>query len=179
MRSLLESAPPKPLASDRTAAVIGAKLRNMAATSGLALPQPGDGDTIGRWSALAALGRQVAFDPVPIAVQRARAETTGLSHVDIRVGAMPAALPAQPVDLLVYSEILSYLGDEELTETIERSVTALRRGGQVLAVHWRHRAPEAPRDVWDVHRRLLGHEALDCLVEHVDEEFVLPVLRRR
>lgn len=129
---------------------------------------------------LAARGdRVLAFDPVPVAVQRARAETTGLLHVDIRVGAIPEALPPGPVDLLVYSEILYYLSDEDLAQTIERSVTALRRGGQLLAVHWRHWAPEAPRDAWDVHRRLLGHEALERVVEQVDEEFVLHVLRRR
>lgn len=129
---------------------------------------------------LAARGDLVlAFDPVPAAVRRERTETTAMSRVDVRIGAVPDGLPPGPVDLLVYSEILYYLGDDDLTDTIERSVTALRRGGHLLAVHWRHWAPEAPRDAWDAHRRLLGHEALECLVEHVDEEFVLHVLRRR
>jgi LmbE family N-acetylglucosaminyl deacetylase len=123
--------------------------------------------------------RVLAFDPVPTAVERARAVISEMSSVDVRSGSLPGDLPSGPVDLLVYSEILYYLGDDDLAETIDRSVAALRRGGHLLAVHWRHWAPEAPRDGGDVHRRLLGHESLERLVEHVDEEFVLHVLRRR
>jgi hypothetical protein len=58
-------------------------------------------------------------------------------------------------------------------------VSALRPGGDLLAVHWRPWAPEAPRDGEDAHRRLAEHPGLDVLVEHIDEEFLLHVLRRR
>lgn len=123
--------------------------------------------------------RVVAFDPVPAAVDRTRAAVADLSQVDVHIGAVPAAIPAGPVDLLVYSELLYYLDDDELTATIEASAAALRPGGHVLASHWLPWAPEAPRDGRDAHARLLAHPAFEPLVEHTDEEFLLHVLRRR
>ncbi|MDT7724530.1 MAG: hypothetical protein QOI21_1106 [Actinomycetota bacterium] len=119
----------------------------------------------------------LAFDPVASAVERAR--EAGPSGVDIRLGSLPGDLPAGPVDLIVFSEILYYLGDGDLSATIEGAVSALRPGGDLLAVHWLPWAPEAPRDAVDAHRRLLGHPALERIVEHVDGEFLLHVLRRR
>jgi LmbE family N-acetylglucosaminyl deacetylase len=123
--------------------------------------------------------RLVAFDPVGAAVQRARAAVLGLSGVDIHLGSLPGSLPVCPADLVVFGEILYYLGDRDLSATIEATVSALRPGGDLLAVHWRPWAPEAPRDGEDAHRRLLKHPDLDPLVEHIDGEFLLHVLRRR
>ncbi|WP_439380137.1 bifunctional PIG-L family deacetylase/class I SAM-dependent methyltransferase [Amycolatopsis lexingtonensis] len=124
-------------------------------------------------------GRLLAFDPVPAAVERARRAVTGLSHVDVHIGSVPDALPSGPVDLVVYGELLYYLADDALRETIDASVAALRPGGHLLAVHWLPWAPEAPRDGRDAHARLLAHPALEPLVEHTDEQFLLHVLRRR
>jgi LmbE family N-acetylglucosaminyl deacetylase len=119
----------------------------------------------------------LAFDPVESAVERAR--EAGLSGVDIRLGSLPDDLPAGPADLIVFSEILYYLGDGDLSATVESAVSALRPGGDLMAVHWRPWAPEAPRDAVDAHRRLLDHPALEPVVEHVDEDFLLHVLRHR
>ncbi|GAB3144991.1 hypothetical protein GCM10027258_34720 [Amycolatopsis stemonae] len=124
-------------------------------------------------------GRLIAFDPVPAAAERARAAVADLSHVDVHIGAVPGALPSGPADLLVYGELLYYLDDRTLDETVEASVAALRPGGHLLAVHWLPWAPEAPRDGRDAHARLLAHPAFEPLVEHTDEQFLLHVLRRR
>ncbi|MEV7041579.1 bifunctional PIG-L family deacetylase/class I SAM-dependent methyltransferase [Amycolatopsis sp. NPDC051061] len=121
----------------------------------------------------------IAFDPVPAAVERTRAAVAGLSHVDVHKGSAPGALPAGPADLLVYSELLYYLDDQDLDATIEASAAALRPGGHLLAAHWLPWAPEAPRDGRDAHARLLAHPAFEPLVEHTDEQFLLHVLRRR
>ncbi|WP_372664908.1 PIG-L family deacetylase [Amycolatopsis kentuckyensis] len=123
--------------------------------------------------------RVVAFDPVAAAVERTRAAVADLSHVDVHIGAVPSALPAGPVDLVVYSELLYYLADDALTATIEASAAALRPGGHLLAVHWLPWAPEAPRDGRDAHAQLLAHPAFEPSVAHTDEEFLLHVLRRR
>ncbi|GAA1949353.1 hypothetical protein GCM10009754_17440 [Amycolatopsis minnesotensis] len=120
-----------------------------------------------------------AFDPVRAAVEAARRATANLPHVEIGTGALPGALVAEDADLVVHSEILYYLDDGDLAETFERTAGALRRGGHVLAVHWKPWAPEAPRDGADAHRRLLAHPAFEPLVGHDDEEFVLHVLKRR
>ena len=120
--------------------------------------------------------RLVAFDPVPAAVARARAAAPG---ADVRQGLVPDAVPAGPVDLFVYSELLYYLDETDLEKTIEASVAALRPGGDLVAVHWLPWAPEAPHEGAAVHERLAAHPALDPLVTHLDEQFRLDVLRRR
>ncbi|MFI5615605.1 PIG-L family deacetylase [Amycolatopsis sp. NPDC051903] len=121
----------------------------------------------------------LASDPVPEAVRRTRETTAGLSTPDVHEGAVPDVLPAGPVDLVVFSELLYYLDDADLTRTIDRAVTALGPGGEIAALHWRRWAPEAPRDGREAHRHLAGHPHLETVVEHVDEEFLLHVLRRR
>lgn len=121
----------------------------------------------------------VAFDPAPNAVRRARARTLDLLNVSVRTGALPQDLPSGPVDLLVFSEILYYLGEGQLRETIDRAVTALPPDGQLAAVHWRPWAPEAPMSGERAHEILVAHPGLRVLVEHWDEQFVLHVLARR
>jgi LmbE family N-acetylglucosaminyl deacetylase len=123
--------------------------------------------------------RLLAFDPVPEAVRQAEAGVADLAHARVTTGALPGDLPAEPTDLVVFSEILYYLDDADLAATVDRAVTALRPGGHLLAVHWLPWAPEAPRDGMGAHRVLLAHPELDVLVEHLDREFVLHVLVRR
>jgi LmbE family N-acetylglucosaminyl deacetylase len=123
--------------------------------------------------------RLVAFDPVAAAVRRCRSRTEHLPNVTVELGMLPAGLPAGPVDLVVFSEILYYLSDADLKTTIDQAVAALRPDGHLLAVHWLPWAADAPRDGMAAHRKLLAHPCVDRLVEHVDERFVLHVLGRR
>jgi LmbE family N-acetylglucosaminyl deacetylase len=122
--------------------------------------------------------RVLASDPVPAAVRRCREHTADLPHVDVSVGALPV-LPAVPADLVVFSEILYYLNDEDLTASVDAAVDLLGPDGHLVAVHWLPWAAEAPRDGMAVHRFLLAHPGLTPLVEHRDERFVLHVLGRR
>lgn len=123
----------------------------------------------------------LASDYVAAAVERARATVreAGLSGVEVRAAALPGAVPPGPVDLAVFSEVLYYLDDAALAETLERTVAALGPGADVLLVHWRGWPAEAPRDAAATHAVVAAHPDLDTLVEHVDEEFLLTVLRRR
>lgn len=123
--------------------------------------------------------RVIAFDPAPNAVQRARAATSELANVTVQTGALPHDLPPGPADLLVFSEILYYLGDKALRATLDRAVATLRPDGHLLAVHWLPWAPEAPRDGERAHEILLSCPGLRTLVAHRDEQFVLHVLARR
>lgn len=122
--------------------------------------------------------RLIAFDPVAQAVRRCRAHTRSLANVTVELATLPGGMPAGPADLVVFSEILYYLGDAELRNTVDRSVAALRPGGHILAVHWLPWAADAPRDGLAAHCELLAHPRIDRLVEHVDERFVLHVLGR-
>lgn len=122
--------------------------------------------------------RVLASDPVPAAVRRCREHTADLPHVDVSTAALPD-LPAGPADLVAFSEILYYLGDDDLAASVDAAVDLLRPNGHLVAVHWLPWAAEAPRDGMAAHRFLLAHSGLDPLVEHVDERFVLHVLGRR
>ena len=121
----------------------------------------------------------VAFDPAPNAVRRARQLTGDARNVSVQTGALPQDLPPGPADLVVFSEILYYLGDGQLRGTLDRAVGALEPDGHLLAVHWLPWAPEAPRDGRRAHEVLVAHPGLRTLVEHHDERFVLHVLARR
>lgn len=122
--------------------------------------------------------RVLASDPVLAAVDRCREHTADLPGVEVSVGALPD-LPAGPADLVVFSEILYYLGDDDLAASVDAAVELLRPNGHLVAVHWLPWAAEAPRDGMAAHRFLLAHPGLTPLVEHVDERFVLHVLGRR
>nr|WP_184905390.1 bifunctional PIG-L family deacetylase/class I SAM-dependent methyltransferase [Amycolatopsis umgeniensis] len=120
----------------------------------------------------------LAFDPVPAALSAARERASHLSTVDLSTGELPGDLTG-PADLVVLSEILYYLSEADLTATLDRTVAALRPGGQVLAVHWRPQAPDAPHHGAEVHERLRTHPGLRGLVAHNEDDFLVDVLARR
>ncbi|RJQ75198.1 methyltransferase domain-containing protein [Pseudonocardiaceae bacterium YIM PH 21723] len=121
--------------------------------------------------------RLTAFDPVSAAVHATRQRVN--AHVAVAQGGLPHDIPAEPVDLVVLSEILYYLSDEDLDLTIRRLLDAVEPGGDLVVVHWRPWAPEATRDGETTHALLADRPELDVLVDHRDEHFVLHVLRRR
>lgn len=118
----------------------------------------------------------LAFDPVPEAVERARKAAPA---AEIVVAALPDRPAGPPADLLVLSEILYYLDDTTLTASLDRLLSDLEPGAQVVAVHWRPWAPEGTRDGATAHRILAARPELRTAIEHQDEEFLLHVLRRR
>jgi SAM-dependent methyltransferase len=71
---------------------------------------------------------------VPEAVDRAR---LAASSARVLVGALPDDLPAGSVDLVVLSEVLYYLSDDDLVASLDRLLMILEPGGHLLAVHWR------------------------------------------
>jgi LmbE family N-acetylglucosaminyl deacetylase len=121
----------------------------------------------------------LASDPVAEAVRRARARTAGLPGVGVEQHTLPAAVPAGPLDLAVFSEVLYYLDDATLHATLDRTLAALAPAGDLVVVHWREWPPEAPRDAVATHRMVRDRAELALLVEHTDDDFVLLVLRRQ
>ncbi|MEA2704973.1 MAG: hypothetical protein QOD63_2918 [Actinomycetota bacterium] len=122
--------------------------------------------------------RLLASDPVSDAVERARAATAGRAGVRVGCDALPEAVPDEPIDLAVFSEVLYYLDDAAVEETLRRTVAVLQPGGDLLVVHWRGWPAEAPRDAVATHAMVCGHPELEPVVEHVDEDFLVLVLRR-
>ena len=154
---------PVPAAVDATRAAVGAGVDGEAAAG----PDP---------------SQQGPLPPVesqqgPLAAtERAgrRAERRG--GVDVLSAALPdpATLPAD-ADLVVLSEVLYYLAPEDVAPVLDR----IPAGADVVLVHWRGLPAEAPRDAAATHRQLTADPRFATLVEHVDEQFLLHVLRRR
>lgn len=116
-------------------------------------------------------------DPVAEAVNRARAAVAGQVGVGVEVVALPDGVPAGPLDLVVFSEVLYYLDDATVATTLDRVVAASAPGADIVAVHWRGWPAEAPRDAVATHRLLRDRLGGEVLVEHLDEHFLLQVLR--
>jgi len=112
----------------------------------------------------------VAWDASAAAVATAAARNPGVA-VQRRV--VPGdKLPE--VDLLVLSEVLYYLSPPDLAALLEQVRTAVRPGGTLLAVHWRHPVADYPQTGDAVHAalrqgldwpRVAVHEEPDLLLD--------------
>lgn len=121
-----------------------------------------------------------ASDYTDEAVRATAGATRGLPGVHVRAAALPGAgaLPGG-IDLAVLSEVVYYLGDDDVRAVADRLAAALVPGGDVVLAHWRGWPAEAPADAAGVHAVVGADPRFDVLVEHVDEQFLLHVVRRR
>jgi SAM-dependent methyltransferase len=110
-------------------------------------------------------------------VQAAARRTRNLPHVRVERRQIPGQWPDETFDLIVFSEILYYFGDRDLEQVLDYGVRALRPGGTLLAVHWRHPVTEYPRSGDDVHRALAARPGLASLAVHDEEDFLAEVYR--
>ena len=117
--------------------------------------------------------RLTGWDASAAAVVRATGRVAGAGHVRVEQAAVPAR-PLPEVDLLVLSEVLYYLDADDLQRFLAQVRTAVRPGGTLLAVHWRHPVPEYPQTGDAVHRalraalpwpRVASHEEPDLLLD--------------
>jgi LmbE family N-acetylglucosaminyl deacetylase len=119
-----------------------------------------------------------ASDFTPAAVEATRAATAGMPGVTVAELALPdpRALP-EGVDLVVCSEVLYYLNADDLAAVVERIAGAARAGVDIALVHWSGQAAESPQDAWATHRAFLDDPRFTTVVEHIDVEFLLHVVR--
>ena len=123
-------------------------------------------------------GTLLACDAIPDAVASAQARTAGLPGVQVEQRVIPRQWPPHPFDLIVLSELLYYFGDADLDTVLRLATGALRPGGHVLAVHWRHPAPDHPRTGDEAHQALAGHPGLARLAGYQDLDFAAEVYAR-
>ena len=120
----------------------------------------------------------LACDAVPDAVASARARTAGRPGVLIAQRVIPREWPKGSFDLVVFSELLYYFDDADFRQVLRLGVGALRPDGHLLAVHWRHPAPDHPRTGDEVHAALAGHPQLARLARYRDPDFTAEVYTR-
>jgi SAM-dependent methyltransferase len=116
--------------------------------------------------------RLLACDAAPAAVRSASARTRPLPNVRVERRVIPRDWPAGQFDLVVFSEILYYFGGADLREVLAAGTSALRPGGTLLAVHWRHPVADYPRTGDEVHHALGQQAGLARLVDHREPDFV-------
>ena len=117
----------------------------------------------------------LACDAIPDAVASAGSRTAGLPGVRVERRMVPAEWPPGSFDLIVLSELLYYFGDADLEQLLRLGIGALRPGGHLVAVHWRHPASHHPQTGDEVHEMLAGHPLLARLAAYRDPDFTAEV----
>jgi SAM-dependent methyltransferase len=126
--------------------------------------------------------RVLASDGSATAIATARASGVPGGVVDWAVQTLPARPPVATgsVDLVMLSEILYYLPEDDRGALLDIAAEVLAPGGDLVVVHWRPFPDDAYLSGDDANgwvRARLDRGWLN-LVRHDDEEFVLDVLRR-
>lgn len=80
--------------------------------------------------------RLVGVDIAEAAVDQARARCAGLEGVALQRMAVPEQWPEGAFDLVLFSEVLYYLGEEGLRLAASRTLESLQPGGTVVLVNW-------------------------------------------
>ncbi len=79
----------------------------------------------------------VAVDVAETALAQARERCAGLDGVQVARMAVPGEWPDGGFDLVLFSEVLYYLGLNGIGEAAQRTLACLEPGGAVLLVNWR------------------------------------------
>ncbi len=114
----------------------------------------------------------MSCDVAPAAVKAAKARTASQPGVRVEQRILPGDSPAGDFDLIVFSEFLYYFGGPDLHHVLDLAAVALRPGGTLIAVHWRHPVPEYPRSGDNVHDVLAGQDWLSRLAGHQEPDFI-------
>ena len=128
-------------------------------------------------------GFVTAIDIAETAVETARERCSDFSNVDIHQGSLLDDMPADPFDLVVFSEIGYYFTESQLTDLAGDLAARLNDAGQLLAVHWTGVSADHILSGNSVHRILRKHLPLEHLHReahsHDDGDgFVLDIWRK-
>ncbi len=125
----------------------------------------------------------LACDVSAAAVTAAARRTAAFPQVRVERRALPGGWPAGRAgpagpgrfDLVIFSEMLYYLGDEDLRRTLDLATAALSPGGTLLAVHWRHPVAAYPRTGDEVHEAITARPELTLTADHRETDFLAQV----
>lgn len=122
--------------------------------------------------------RLLAVDAVQTAVAAAAERVRRFPGVTVRRADLPHDWPSSTFDLVVLSELGYYFDDADLATLLDRLVTSLEPGGDLVAVHWRHPVTEHARPGDEVHAALAATPGLTRTVRHEEADFLLEVYAR-
>ena len=78
----------------------------------------------------------LGVDVSETALAQARERCADLATVELRLMTVPTAWPEKRFDLIVFSEVLYYLGVRGIHEAARRSLGCLEDGGTIVLVNW-------------------------------------------
>ena len=80
--------------------------------------------------------RLLAIDASAVALESARLACSGLDNVEFELAAVPAQFPSGSFDLIVLSEVIYYLDENDVAALAARCAQALSPEGEIVACHW-------------------------------------------
>lgn len=113
------------------------------------------------------------------AASMARRRLADFPQVQVLRGSIPEDIPKSEYDLVVASEILYYLEEDDFERTLAVIRARLVHGGRMVAVHWRPAGTERPFTGGEVHRRLRDDPWLTSVRGEQAPDYLLDVLERR
>jgi LmbE family N-acetylglucosaminyl deacetylase/SAM-dependent methyltransferase len=114
-----------------------------------------------------------AIDTADHAVAATRARVAGYPGVIVEQHDFPKEIPAGPFDLIVLSEVGSYLDAESLEHSLRNLLAALAPGGELLLCHWHHEVEDYPLTGDAVHRAADALAGVERFIHYVDADFIL------
>jgi SAM-dependent methyltransferase len=120
----------------------------------------------------------LSCDGAAAAVAATRARTAQFPQVTVEQRTVPADWPDASFDLIVLSELLYYLSDDDLVRTVGLATGSLAAGGTLLAVHWRRPVPFHPQTGDGAHAALARRPELTLLADHREPDFLAQVYLR-
>lgn len=131
----------------------------------------------------AELGRRcddlLAVEPVATALDEARARNAGRPQIRFAAMFVPGDWPEERFDLVVLSEVIDYLGAEDVAALAARVSASLEPGGDVVMVHWVGKKRGPPRGDEASDRFIVaGEGAFTVLRQDRNRDYRLDVLRR-
>lgn len=132
----------------------------------------------------AELGRRcdglLAVEPVASALEEAKARNADQPQIRFAPLFVPADWPDERFDLIVISEVIDYLGAEDVCALADRVVASLEHGGDAILVHWvgKKRRPPKGDEASDRFIAAAG-DALHVLRAERNADYRMDVLRRR
>ncbi len=119
----------------------------------------------------------LSCDVSAAAATAAARRVAAFPQVRVEQRAVPGGWPAGPgrFDLVIFSEMLYYLGDDDLCQTLDLATAALSPGGTLLTAHWRHPVAAYPRTGDEVHEAITARPELTLTADHREPDFLAQV----
>ena len=118
----------------------------------------------------------LASDLSLIAVSRARKNLAACGNVELRQQRVPLDWPSETggFDLIVLSEVLSFLHPHDVARTSDLCARGLRPGGSLVACDWRPHF-EGRTCGCDQSHDILGSAGLPRVLRHAEDDFLLDI----